>query len=143
MVIRMNGRLAAHLSPGHFDGPIRYHLVGVHVGLRPRPRLPNPQWEVTIQHARNHLIGGPANQLRLIRRELAEVAIDHASRLFKDSKGANHLARHDLIANIKMQQRPGRLRPPVHPSRHLDHAHTVAFLANRQFCHNELLRNKE
>jgi hypothetical protein len=56
VIVGMHG-LLAQLTTQDLDGAISDHLVGVHVGLGTRPRLPDHQGEMVIQLALDHFVG--------------------------------------------------------------------------------------
>jgi hypothetical protein len=58
VVVGVDRLLGAHLAAQNLDRAIRDHLIGVHVRLGARTRLPDHQREVVVQLAFDHLIGG-------------------------------------------------------------------------------------
>src|SRR3712207_8531112 len=50
--------LGSHPAAEDLDRPVGDHLVGVHVGLRARARLPDHKREFGIEPALDHVLGG-------------------------------------------------------------------------------------
>src|SRR6185369_5509525 len=57
----------------------------------------------------------------------AEFFVDLRRGLFEDPECPNHLARHAVVADFEMVQRPFGLRAPITIGGHLDGAHRVCF----------------
>ncbi len=85
----MNGLLAAQLAARQLDGAVGDDFVGVHVGLRTAAGLPDAQREMLVQLAGQHFVRRPDNQVGLIRRQQAEVAVHQRRRLFQHPEGVN------------------------------------------------------
>ena len=57
-------------------------------------------------------VGGLHDQLGLFRRQLAQILVHQRAGLFQDAEGADQLRRHDVAANIEMNQRTLRSARP-------------------------------
>ena len=125
MIVRMHRLLRSHLSARNLNRAIRDDLIHIHIGLRARPRLPNPQRKLVIQLPRNHFVRRQRNELRLIRSKFAQILIHQRASLLQRAKSPNQLRRHDIPPNIKMQKRALRLRPPVNIGGNFDLPHAV------------------
>ncbi len=125
VVVGMNRVLAAQLAAGQLDCPVRDHFVGVHVALRAAAGLPDPQREVGIEFAFDHLVRGLDDQLGPVARENPEVAVDLGGGLLEQAHRADHGAGHLVVAMREISQRALGLRAPIGVGRHLDRAHAV------------------
>ena len=67
------------------------------------------------------------DELGLVGGQHAEVLVDLGGGLLEDAEGADQLARHDVVADIEMNQRALGLRSPVTVGRNLDRPHAVGF----------------
>ena len=66
-------------------------------------------------------------------RMLLVPVIRDADQKSENAKRPNHLARHDVVADIEVQQRALSLRPPIFIGRHFNFAHRIGFDAGVWF----------
>ena len=86
-----------------------------------------------VELARDHFIARLHDELRLVGGQLAEILIDQRGGFLEDAERANHLARHDVVADIEMKQRALCLRAPVLIGGHFNLAHRIGFDAGFWF----------
>src|SRR5688572_31287530 len=125
----MNRLLAPHLATSDLDGAIRDYFVGVHVRLRATAGLPDAQREVIVKLASDDLVGSLEDKLAFLFRKLAKVAVHQRAGFLEDAEGAGDFARHDIAADVEMDERTRGLGAVVTIGGHLDGAHAVGFSA--------------
>ena len=125
VVVRMHGRLAADLPPEQLDGPVRQHLVDVHVRLCAGTGLPDIERKMLVQLARDRLVGGAHDRVGLPLREPPGRGVDQRRRLLDIAIGVIDALRHAIVADREMHEAALSLRAPVAIGRHLDFAHRV------------------
>ena len=128
VVVRMHGRLAADLPAEQLDGPVRQHLVDVHVRLRARPGLPDIERKVLVELAGDRLVGGAHDRVRLPLREPPGRGVDQRRRLLDIAVGVIDALRHAIVADREMHKAALGLRAPVAVGRHVDAAHGVGLV---------------
>ncbi len=123
----MDGFLASHFAACEFDRAIGDHLVGVHIGLRAAAGLPNAQREVIVKLSLDHLVRCLYDQLHLLVRQFAQFFIHERRGFLENTQRSNHLARHPVVADVEVVQRPLSLSAPVAIGSYLDRPHRVGF----------------
>ncbi len=81
VVVGVDGLLRAEDALRQFDGAVADDLVGVHVALRARARLPDDEREVRVEIARDDLVGGRDDELGLVLGQQAELGIGQRASL--------------------------------------------------------------
>ncbi len=127
MIVRMDRLLGAEDAAEHLDRPVRDHLVGVHVRLRARTRLPDRQREVRVELAFHNLVRGGDDGLADGRVELAEVHVGLGGGALDDAERADNRQRLLLPADAEILERALRLRAPILVGRNLDGTEGVGF----------------
>jgi len=130
VVVRVHRLLAAQLTAGHLDGAVGDHLVAVHVRLRSRTGLPDAQREVRIEFSRDHLVTGAADQFTQFRIEFIQLDIRLGCRLLEHTEGADDRTRHQVVADVEVEQRAGCLCPPITVGGNLELTHRVPLQAH-------------
>ncbi len=119
----------AELLPGNLIGPVRDDLVGIHIGLGPRPGLPHDQGEMVIQKPPDHLVRRRADGIELLHRHFFRLQgmIGPGRGFFQVSKGPDDLPGHGLDPDPDREVPPAplRLRRPVPVRRHPDFSHRI------------------
>ena len=126
IVVGMNRLLGAEDSSGHLDGPVGDHLVGVHVALGAASGLPDAKREVGVEFSFDYFIGGTGDEVGLLGGKLPKIPVRQGAGLLELAKCLDQLGRFGVVADVEMNQRPGRLRPVVAVMRHGDLPHRVA-----------------
>ena len=98
---------------------VRHHLVDIHVGLGPAPRLPYGQGKVAVQLARYDLVAGTADGRASLGGHAgrAEGGVGLGGGLFEVAEGADDLGGHLFGADGEVFETPLGLRAPA--ARHL------------------------
>jgi hypothetical protein len=126
VVVRVDGVLAAQPPADELDGPVRDHLVDVHVGLGARAGLPDVQREFAVQLAADDFAGDPADQVGLPSGQPPGAGVDDRGSLLDVAVGVVDGLGHAVVADIEVDQRPLCLRAPVVVGRDLHLAERVA-----------------
>ena len=127
MVVGVHRVLGAEDAAKEFDGPVGDDLVGVHVGLGARSRLPDDQGEVGVQGPRRYFVGGTHDGVGDGGLQLAQGHIDGRCCFFLDAERAEHRSRHGLGADGEILQAALSLGAPITVGRDRDLAQAVAF----------------
>ena len=130
VVVRVHRRLAAERRAEQLVGPIRDHLVRVHVGLGAGAGLPHHQREMLVQPAVRDLLGSARDRVGEVRLQAAVLAIDQRRRELDDAERAHQRQRHGLGADPEVLQAALGLRAPIAIRRHLDRAKGVGLDAH-------------
>jgi hypothetical protein len=77
----VNRCLGADVTAGKLDGTVRYYLVGVHIRLGSRARLPHNKRKVVVEIACDDLVRGARDQLCFLSGKLAELGVRQRRRL--------------------------------------------------------------
>jgi hypothetical protein len=141
VVVGVDGGLRAELAAGQLDGPVRDHLVHVHVRLGAAAGLPDEQRELVVELTGDHLVGGPDDEVRRLGAELAEILVGERRRLLEDGHAADHGPGHAVVADREVVQRALGLRTPVPMTRDVDRPHAVALGAGRFACRVHVTRS--
>src|SRR5882762_8610419 len=123
----MDRFFAAQNATGNLDSTIRDHFVGIHVRLRAAAGLPDAQGKVVVELAGNYLICRLFDELQLVARKFSKFMIDDRGGLFENAEGADHFARHAIVADSEMDQATLGLRTPILVRGHLNLAHRIGF----------------
>ena len=113
--------------PKKLDGPVRDHLVDVHVGLSARTGLPHVERVVLVQLAGDGLVGRANDGVRLPFGQTAGLVVDQRARLLHVAVGVVDGLGHAVVADGEVLQRTLGLGAPVAVGRHHDLAHAVEF----------------
>ena len=89
IIIGMDRLLRADYAAGKLNRPIGDHLIGVHVGLRPRTCLEHNQWKLFIPSAVDHFLRRTHNEIDFFLRKLAQFSVGQGRTLFQDAEGSN------------------------------------------------------
>jgi len=130
VVVRVDRLLGAHLAAQHLDGAVRDHLVGVHVRLGARTRLPHDQREVVVQLAFDDFIGRLDDDVGQGRIQLAQLTIGLGGGALDDAQGPHDRQGLLLPADLEVSQRTLRLGAPVAIGGDFDGAEGVGFDAD-------------
>jgi len=130
LVVGVDRLLGAHLAAQHLDGAVRDHLIGVHVRLGARTRLPDDQREVVVQLAFDHFIGGGDDGVGQLGVQLAQVAVGLGGGALDDAQGAHDRQGLLFPADLEVAERALGLRAPVAIGGDLDGAEGVGFDTN-------------
>ena len=126
IVVRM-----AELPPGQFVCPVGDHLVGVHVGLGARPRLPDHQREMAVERPGRHLTGCGFDHSQFFRRHLfrQQLMVCPGGCLLQNAEGVGDLPRHGFDAHADGEVIPASLclRAPVSVGGDADLTHGIVF----------------
>ena len=127
VVVGVDGLLRAHLAAEDLDRAVRDDLVGVHVGLRPAPGLPDDQREVFVELALDDFVGRLDDGLRLLGGQRAPVTVHDRRGLLEDPERADQLPRETLplAADREVVERALGLGSPVPVRRDFDLPHRV------------------
>ena len=129
MVVRVH-HLGAKLATQNLDCAIRDNFVAVHVGLSARAGLPDHEWEVVVELAGNHFVGGLNNGVgdALLK---PKVQVGLCCTLLQKTERANNGQRHalTLATNLEVLQRTLRLSAPITVSRDLKWSESVRLLS--------------
>ena len=125
VVVGMDEPFLPALAAEELAGPIRQHLVHVHVGLRAAARLPHRERKLAIVLARDHLVGRLDDGLGLLGVEQLQVEVHLRSRPLHPRERLDQLRRHLLGADLEVEQRALRLGAPQPVGRDLDGAEGV------------------
>ena len=129
VVVRVNRRLAAERRAGELAAAVGDHLVHVHVELRAAARHPNVQREHVVMLARQNLVADLHDQrVRFVVEPLAGM-VGVGRRFLQDGVGGDHFARHQILADAEILERPLGLRAPELVGGDLDLAEAVGFRA--------------
>jgi hypothetical protein len=133
VVVRVHRLLRAHLAAGQLDRAVRDDLVRVHVRLRPRAGLEDDQREVVVELPGDHLVRGAADQVDLLRRQLAQLAVRDRGALLQDAERADDRTgeAEPVDADREVLDRPLRLGTPVAVGGNLDRTHRIGLAAKR------------
>ena len=125
VIVGVDRRLAAPLSAEQLVGQAGDHLVGVHVRLGARPRLPDHEGKFLVVLTGHHLGGGGGDGLGHLRVEGAEILVHQGGGLLHHPEGMDQGGRHLLGADLEILDRALGLRAPVAMGRNLDGAERV------------------
>ena len=106
VIVRVNGSLRSHDATRKFDGAVRDHFVGIHIGLSARTGLEDDQREMVVELALNDLIGGACNQVCNILGQLSQLGVCQCRSLLQRSQCAHHGAAPDesITADVEIVQ---------------------------------------
>jgi len=127
----MHWLFGAFYTACDFNGAIRDDLVGVHVALSAGAGLPDAKREVGVEFSRDDFIRRVRDEIAFFSAELAEVRVCKGGSFFQNAESLDHLGRQDVLADVEMNERTGRLCAPVGFVRNRDLAHRVGFKAVR------------
>jgi len=130
VIVGMNGCLTSEWGARKLAAPIRNHLIHVHVELRAAPRHPNMEREHVFVAAGDDLIADLNNQHVPLVVEPTACAICVGCSFLQDGVCRNHLARHQVLPNAEMFERPLRLCPPKLGARNIDLTEAVGLFSN-------------
>ncbi|MDF9866291.1 hypothetical protein M2437_005273 [Methylorubrum pseudosasae] len=124
VVIGMHGILAPERLTGDLAGPVRDHLVDVHVELGAATRHPDVQRKHLRVLSGQNLVADLNDELVLRLAEAAIREVDVGGGLFQDRVARHELTRHPLDPDVEILDRPLRLGAPqlVAGDLHLTHA---------------------
>ena len=125
VIVWMNRFLRAHFAAEHFNGTVGNHLVGIHVGLRTRARLPDDQREVGVELALDDFLRRLDDGLAKLRVEPAKLHVDLGRGALDDAQRPHDRCRLLLPADLEIAERALRLRAPVSVAGNLDRAERV------------------
>ena len=131
VVVGVDRLLGPHDTTGQLDGPVRDHLVGVHVGLGAAPGLPDAQREVVIELTFGYLGRRLLDEDGQLVTELAQVAVHLGRGTLEDAEGPDDRLGHGLGADVEVMQRALCLCPPIPVRRDLYLSHAVALHPGR------------
>ena len=133
VVVGVDRFLAATRARRQLVGAPGDHLVHVHVRLRARAGLPDPQRELGSERPPvvGDLVGRPRDQFVSLGRQQPEVSVDVGCRALEQAERANDRPRHRVAPHGEEVQRALRLGRPVVFGRDLDRPHGVGFGAGR------------
>ena len=100
----MNRFFGTEHSPGHLDGTVGDHLIGVHVALGAAAGLPDAEREVVVEFPRDDLVGGTADELGLLGGELAKITISQGARFLELPERLDELRRFRVVADVKVDE---------------------------------------
>ena len=129
VVIGPDRMLAAERAAQQLDRAVRDHLVDVHVRLGAGAGLPNKQRVVRVERAGDGLVGGAQDGVALPVGQPAGRGVDQRAGLLDHAIGVVDGLRHEVAADVEMQQRTLGLRTPVAVGRNLHVAHGIEFPA--------------
>ncbi len=130
VIVGMHRLLGAERLVGKLAAAVGDHLVDVHVELSARAGHPDVQREHVVVPAGQDLVAGLDDQPVALRVEPPAGEIGVGAGLLEQRIGADHLARHQVLADREIVQRALGLRTPQLVGGHLDFAHRVGFLAH-------------
>ena len=115
-------------TPAPNMGPVRNHLVHIHVGLGPAPGLPNHQGKFAVQGPRDDFIADFGNGIPLFDLQNPQFVVGVGGRLFENPKRMDDFQRHATLGtNFEIIARALCLGAPITVDGHLDLAHGVFF----------------
>src|SRR6202012_3015333 len=95
------------------DGAVGDHFIGIHVGLGARARLPDNQWEMIVELAVDHFLGGSDNGLANLLVQAAQRHVGFGGRALDDTQCAYDRLGLFFPADLEIAQRALGLRPPI------------------------------
>ena len=131
VIVGMHRLLRAKRRVGELAAAVGDHLVDIHVELRARARHPDMQRKHVVVPASQDLVARLDDQPMALRIEPAAGEVGVGAGLLEQRVGADHLARHQILADREIVQRALGLGAPQLVGGHLDFAHRVGFLAHR------------
>ena len=108
VVVGVDGLLGALLAAEDLNGTVGDDLVGVHVGLGARARLPDDQREVVHELAIGDLLGGLLDGLGDLGVK-AEALVDNGSGALENTKGLDNGRRHAVLGLVDAEVLEGSL----------------------------------
>ena len=135
VVVGVHGLLGALLPAEHLDGAVGDHLVGVHVGLRARARLPDGEREVLVELAFGHFLSRLDDGLADLRVEPAERHVGLGGRPLDDAERAHDRQRLLFPADFEIAERALSLCAPILVGGDLEGAEGVGLGAGLICCH--------
>ena len=141
MVIGMDGFFRTHHPAQHLNGPVGDHLIGIHVRLRARTRLPDNQREMIIELALDHLIGRLHDGFGNGRVQPPQSRISLRRRPLHNAKCPHHGDGLAFPTDLEIPPRALRLRPPITGGIHLNGAESIGFSAGLGHRAGSVLRN--
>jgi len=97
----------APLSPRAAEqlaGTIGEDLVHVHIGLRATTGLPDHKWKLIVEGARQDLVAGANDRVRLRLVQQLELLIDQGGRLLDECQRLYQSERHPLARDLEVLQ---------------------------------------
>ena len=130
----MDRLLRADLAAGDLDGPVRDHLVGVHVRLCAAASLEDNQREMVVELPGDHLVGRLDDELDAIGRKLPELAVGQRCRFLEDAERLLHRPPplETVDADLEIVAGAFRLGAPVTIGGDLHGPHAVGLGARRR-----------
>jgi len=126
---RSQATLAAERQALDLGAAIRNHLVDVHVELRAAAAHPHMQGEHVAMAADEDLVADLGNQPMLLVPQAPLVVIGLRRRPLHDRVGGNHLARHEIAADVEVLDRAMRLSAPKLALENFDRTEAVGLRA--------------
>src|SRR4029453_17851264 len=128
MVVGMDRRLAAAVAGQRLVGATGYHLIGVHVGLRARARLPDDERELAVEVATRDLSGRLLDGLGDVGLEQSVARVHPGCSLLYIAQCMHDFRRHLFaLAEGEILDRSFGLRPPVAVRRDFDRPEAAGF----------------
>ena len=111
VVVRVDEALFAARPAEDFAGPVREHLVQVHVGLGAAAGLPDEERELALVFSREDLVGGGRDGVRLLLGEPAEIPVHQRRRLLDERERRDDFAGHPFTGDAEVLAGTLGLRP--------------------------------
>src|SRR5215475_6286096 len=108
----MNRGFASKRFSGDLAAAIRDHLVHVHVELRSAPRHPDVQRKHVVMPSVKDLITDSSDEMKARIVQPIIVMVGDGGAFFQRRIRRDHLARHQILADAEVLQRPLRLSSP-------------------------------
>src|SRR5215475_2253099 len=121
----MNRGFASKRFSGDLAAAIRDHLIHVHVELRSAPRHPDVQRKHVVMPSVKDLITDSRDEMKAQIVQPITGVVGNGSGLFQRRVRRYHLARHQILADAEVLQRPLRLSSPEFIGRNLHFAEAV------------------
>jgi hypothetical protein len=109
VVVGVDGLLGAHGAAENLNGAVGDDLVGVHVGLGARPRLPDDEGEVVDELEGSDLFGSLLDGLAELGVE-TELHVDRGGSALENAKGADNGRGHAVLGLVDLEVLEGALR---------------------------------
>ena len=125
----MDRLLGAHLAAENFNRAVGDHFIGIHVGLRAGPGLPDDKREMLVQLAFNDFLGCGDNRFSQFRLKALQRHISARGGLFDNAERPDNGVRLLFPANLEIAQGTLRLCAPVTVAGNVDRPKRISFRA--------------
>ena len=129
VVVRMHGFLRALLTAERLDGAVRNHLVGIHVRLRARTRLPDDERKMIVELTLDDVLRRFNDRVAELFVELAQSHVGFGRGALDDAEGAHDRCRLPLPTDLEIAEAALGLRAPIAVGGDFDGSERVGFRA--------------